>query len=299
MLQRYQGYDGIANTVVFELDTINKCNFNCVYCEKQNNSWNPNRDVDEWGKTNDIMQLVSFFRGLREPYRIHLLGGEPTLHQDLEQFIKALPESDIKLFTNGSNTKVIGKLLENENLSYTISLHPEEMKIGMLIRLLDKIEINLSGSKRNIKFIILLYDLENKFDIIKNYLNLISSSGYQYDYYFPFDEDGEYNLNEKQIVLYNELTGIFPIEYLNIGTKSKLNHMDIYNSRDSISQMKLCYKNLWLIDYKNTFRLDGTDIKYSFDQVKSTNSSLFKHRMIKCNDQCWCPANNYYAKLRL
>ena len=301
MIQKYHGYDGIMNTIVFELDTVNKCNFNCSYCEKQNNSWNPNRDKEEWGKTNNIMELVPFFKGLQEQHRIHLLGGEPTLHPDLDKFIKALPNSDIKLFTNGSNIRVIGKLLENKNLSYTISLHTEEMKIGMLIRLLNKIEIKLSETKHkpNLKFIILLYDIEKNIKLIRNYLNLIRSSGFNYDYYFPFDENGDYNINQNQMDIYQELINEFPIQYLSIGTKSKLNHMDIYNDRETISQTKLCYKNLWLIDHMNTFRFDGTDIKYSLRQVLASGYSMFKHRMIKCNDKCWCPANNYYAKLRL
>ena len=310
MIQKYSGYDGILDTIVFELDTINKCNFNCIYCEKQQNIWNPNKDMEEWGKTNNILELIPFFKSFPNKFRIHLLGGEPTLHKDLFSFIKALPNTDIKLFTNGSNVNKITKLLAFTHLSYTISLHMEELKSNILIKLIDSLKLTIESllnsntieKKPNLKFMVLLYDIEANFEKINKFLSLISLNGFNYDYYFPFDENGYYNLNNTQVQLYNKLLKQFPLKNLSLGNESNLNHIDIYNRRNKISQNKLCYKNLWLINYKNEFKFDGTNLKYNFKDinrmVNDNNYSVFKHKLINCSDECWCPANNYYSKIR-
>ena len=294
IIQQYKGYDGISDKIVFELDTINKCNFNCVYCEKQNNSWNPNRDKKEWNKTNNIMQYVDFFKNFPYDFRIHLLGGEPTLHKDLEKFIEALPDKDIKLFSNGSNIKRLIKLSKYKNLSLTISIHPEEYTKDYFN---DFIKNNLHSCFNHLKFLGILYDLENNEKYFIDLFDDIKDYGLNLDMYLPFDENGEYKATEHERTIAKYLYKKYNPNYITLnGFQNRYNHLDIENI---LSQNKECSKNLWLIDYKGQFHFDGTNIKYNFEDLKIPEDYIkFQHKFINCSSPCWCPANNYYMKIR-
>lgn len=295
-LQQYMGYDGIKDTIIFEIDTINKCNFNCPYCEMQNNSWNPSNDKIDWGKTQNILLLIPFFKKLTEnniKYRIHLLGGEPTLHKDLKLFIESLPNSDIKIFTNGSN---INKLIELSNIinppSITISIHPNEYKYDYFKQFIIN---DLHNKFKNVKFLGILYDLDKYFDWFDILFSEIKNGNINLDMYAPFDENGVYP-ESTNFESWDELDK-YVTNKIKLNSKDKT-HLDIYKERASLSSNKKCYKNLWLINYKGEFHMDGSNIKLTLDEA-ILNINNFKLKVINCDKPCWCPANNYYTKIRL
>lgn len=105
-------YPGEIATVIFTPG----CNFRCPYCH--------NRDLVDLGDNiyptiNDelydhIEKKKDFLTG------ITITGGEPTLHEDIIDFIVRLKRYDlsIKLDTNGSNYMVIEDILEEDLIDY-------------------------------------------------------------------------------------------------------------------------------------------------------------------------------------
>ncbi|MBI4250320.1 anaerobic ribonucleoside-triphosphate reductase activating protein [Candidatus Uhrbacteria bacterium] len=96
------------------------CNFRCGYCH------NPEFVLPE--KVREMRTAVisedTFFRFLSQ--RKNLLegvvisGGEPTIHQDLVEFILRIKKEGflVKLDTNGSNPEVVQNLLDQNLLDY-------------------------------------------------------------------------------------------------------------------------------------------------------------------------------------
>lgn len=91
------------------------CNFNCWYCH--------NRRIIEGEKIeiyseDDILNFLDKRKGQLDGLVIS--GGEPTLCNDLESFIKKVKEKGflVKLDTNGSNPEVLEKLISKNLLDF-------------------------------------------------------------------------------------------------------------------------------------------------------------------------------------
>ena len=296
IMQKYTGPDGITDEIVFEIDTINKCNFNCEYCGMQNNIWNPNSNRGDWGKTQSILKLLPFFEKFPYPFKIHLLGGEPTLHPDLIKFISGIKTSDtrkIKLFTNGSNFNKVQKisLLNEKHIDLMVSIHLAEFTDAHLNRYL---ETDLDGFK-NIKFLIIMIDLVKYKNRIIEIITKLKDK-FEVEWVPAFNENGEYKLNEEELEIWKEIDEKFLVNRLNLGLK-KSSHREIYLSRKKISQKKLCYKNLWIINYLSVFTLDGTDKTCTLEEAEK-DYTIFKHTPMVCVAECWLSPNNYYTKIR-
>ncbi len=88
----------------FSIDyhVIDNCNLACDFCSHYSNFARPKsiytieQATEEWEKWRPYIQ----------PSRLHLLGGEPTLHPDLEQMAKKAHQvwdkSEIWIYTNGT-----------------------------------------------------------------------------------------------------------------------------------------------------------------------------------------------------
>jgi len=96
------------------------CNFRCGYCH------NPEFVVPEKVRAmrTSVISEDTFFRFLSQ--RRNLLegvvisGGEPTIHQDLLEFISRIKKEGflVKLDTNGSNPEVVQNLIGQKLLDY-------------------------------------------------------------------------------------------------------------------------------------------------------------------------------------
>ncbi len=104
-------YPGILAATVF----LSGCNFRCPFCYS--------RELvlpEEIEKHPQISEKY-FFDFLKERkgllQGIVLCGGEPTINQDLPDFISKIKELGflVKLDTNGSNPKMIKSLIEKKN----------------------------------------------------------------------------------------------------------------------------------------------------------------------------------------
>ena len=88
--------------LVFEVALAEHCNLNCAGCDHFSPLAEPEfADYEETAR--DFARLSSLFHGhIKE---IHLLGGEPLLHPDLDKFLKMarenFPDTSIIIVTNG------------------------------------------------------------------------------------------------------------------------------------------------------------------------------------------------------
>lgn len=97
---------------------IQGCNFRCPYCH------NPelikvNRE-SETGNGNK-KQIIEFLKSrVSKLDAVVITGGEPTLQKDLPEFIGQIKEMGflIKLDTNGTNPKILQKLLDKKLIDY-------------------------------------------------------------------------------------------------------------------------------------------------------------------------------------
>ncbi len=90
------------------------CNFRCSYCH---NGHIVNKDQDNL----DIEEIFDFLRKRKKFLDgVCVSGGEPTLYDDVYDLIYRIKEEGflIKLDTNGTNPKVLQKLLSENMLDY-------------------------------------------------------------------------------------------------------------------------------------------------------------------------------------
>lgn len=94
------------------------CNFRCPFC------YSPEIVLPEKIKNQPIISQEDFFSFLKERRRflegVVILGGEPTIHPDLDKFLRRIRRLGylIKLDTNGSNPKMIKSLLRKKLIDY-------------------------------------------------------------------------------------------------------------------------------------------------------------------------------------
>ncbi len=85
------------------------CNFRCPYCYNCDLILHPENfpDISQREIDNYLLERKDFIDG------ICMSGGEPTLYPDLSAYFKGIKDKDflIKLDTNGTNPKLIEKLL--------------------------------------------------------------------------------------------------------------------------------------------------------------------------------------------
>jgi pyruvate formate lyase activating enzyme len=106
-------YPGKLACVVF----LSGCNYNCGYCHNPGLvTGEKNKEIYSEEEIFDIIEERGYLDG------IVISGGEPTLQQSLEYFIKNLKKKRgnllVKLDTNGSDWTMLGKLKESGLADY-------------------------------------------------------------------------------------------------------------------------------------------------------------------------------------
>ena len=103
-------YPGKICTTVF----TGGCDFRCVFCH---NSGIVNEEYKPY-KLAEIYEYLESRKNLIDAVTIS--GGEPTIQQDLEEFIKQIRQMGflVKLDTNGTNPTVLKNLIDKKLLDY-------------------------------------------------------------------------------------------------------------------------------------------------------------------------------------
>jgi len=106
-------YRGKVSTIIF----TPFCNFDCFYCHNAQLLKGEEQHCD-YTSEEDFFSYLDKRKGLIDG--IVVSGGEPTLHSDLEQFIRKIKEKGyyVKLDTNGYKPEVVENLINKNLLDY-------------------------------------------------------------------------------------------------------------------------------------------------------------------------------------
>ncbi len=104
-------YPGKISAIIF----TQGCNFRCPYCH------NPEIIKQDSATALAVAPILDFLNTRKGKLDgVVITGGEPTLQNDLPEFIKQIKNMgfDIKLDTNGTNPKMLKQLIETKLLDY-------------------------------------------------------------------------------------------------------------------------------------------------------------------------------------
>lgn len=155
-------YPGHVAATIF----LGGCNFRCPFCHNMNLVINTEADVSK----EEIMRFLNKRQGIIDG--VCITGGEPTLYNDLPEFIKEIKDIGylIKLDTNGTNPDMIKTLAEKNLIDY--------IAMDIKTRILDYSVVSgvscdddlICKIKESVKFLINgSIDYEFRTTIIKNY----------------------------------------------------------------------------------------------------------------------------------
>ena len=104
-------YPGKVAALVYTIG----CNFHCPYCH------NPelvDETVERRWREDEIFAFLDTRRGLLDS--LVITGGEPTLHEDLPNFISLIKRKEflVKLDTNGTNPAMLRRLIADGLVDY-------------------------------------------------------------------------------------------------------------------------------------------------------------------------------------
>ena len=161
-------YPGKISAIVF----VQGCNFRCQFC------YNPMLVLPlNWGRDQNISPTGEGAKGhsfVKEEDLFHFLGtrigkldgvvisgGEPTIHNDLPEFIAKIKKLGflVKLDTNGTNPEAVEGLIKN--------------------KLIDYIAMDLKSDKDNYDKIV---GIKTNFDNIEKSVKIIINSGLPYEF---------------------------------------------------------------------------------------------------------------------
>ena len=94
---------------------VSNCNFRCPYCYNSDLVFDKNTEDFKKEKIFKILkQRIKFIDG------VCITGGEPTLNEDLPEFISEIKKLNllVKLDTNGTNPKMLEHLIKNKLIDY-------------------------------------------------------------------------------------------------------------------------------------------------------------------------------------
>jgi pyruvate formate lyase activating enzyme len=145
-------YPGYLSAIVF----TQGCNFRCQFCYNPMLVW-----PASVGKTEiyqkDLFSEKDLFvfleKRINQLEAVVITGGEPTLHNDLPEFIDKIKKLGylVKLDTNGSNPRMLEKIINNQQVDYlAMDLKAPPLKYDLI----TGIKNNWSNIKESINLLI-------------------------------------------------------------------------------------------------------------------------------------------------
>ena len=126
------------------------CNFRCPFCHNSSLALAEGNEIDH----NEIFNYLEKRKGLLDG--VCISGGEPTLHPDLEEFVKKIKDMGykVKLDTNGTNPNTLQSMIDNGLVDYVAmdvknSLHKYPTTTGTKSVNLDDILQSISIIKKS------------------------------------------------------------------------------------------------------------------------------------------------------
>lgn len=115
-----------------DVSLLNSCNFHCDYCRSGSLMSRKNNDADVYDVNGPVLEadtLIDFIRSKMSGYVIQLSGGEPLTHPAFSYILSEIIKTNkVIVCTNGSLIYKYTKFLNNSNIIWRISYHPEYRK---------------------------------------------------------------------------------------------------------------------------------------------------------------------------
>lgn len=193
------------------LSLTDACNLRCAYCKKSD-------EIRKYLALPDIMQLLPAFRdaGIK---KIRLTGGEPLLHPDITEIVKACSDTgfgDIAITTNALLLKDKARILRENGLKrVNISINSLDAEnylkitgVDGLKRALDGIIAAEEAGFDQIKINVVLMRGKNDHEV-RDFINLIKEKPYQVRFieYMSMGAD----IDDTIRITQDEILDLFPV----------------------------------------------------------------------------------------
>lgn len=144
-------YPGVVACIVF----TQGCNLRCPFCH---NASLTEKSAENSLSEEEVFDFLKSRRGVLEG--VVVTGGEPLINSDIADFLKKIKELGylIKLDTNGTNPKLLSKLIEDKLIDYVamdIKNSPQEYRYATGV---DGFVENITQSKELLKTDIIDYE---------------------------------------------------------------------------------------------------------------------------------------------
>jgi len=257
--------------IEFEWVINDTCNFDCPYCfQKEHNK-------GEFHRNNLYKAPIIRLQKIKEPFIIHIMGGEPTLHPELKNILLALSSIDkclsIELISNITiSKKKLEELTSIKKVNLHASFHPSSKIIFNIDKLLNikncEVDVCMMPEKqyykKTLNFILQLEQFK-----IKYFLNFLEEEDwYQYTYpkeFYNFYKDRIRNgIEIKELKIKHYINNQVYIKYPRDVDVEKLSYKGM-----------MCQKSFFSIDMKGRIfnACDNIDLpldlsKYDFNKMR-------------------------------
>lgn len=168
------------NKIKFEMDISEHCNLNCAYCS----TFSPLSQelyYDIVNYENDLKRMGQLFNG--EARKIHLIGGEPLLNKNINEYVKItrkyFPKAEqIIIFTNGillfKQDDIFWDVVKQTNTEISVTKYPINIDYNKMKSLVEShnIKFHYIGDSESFKYMrILAVDALGSQDIEDSFRN--------------------------------------------------------------------------------------------------------------------------------
>lgn len=262
--------------VYYEVRASNKCNLLCRSCGP---NWS-NLIDEENKKINFFISNDYTYNGyehvnIENIQRLYISGGEPTISEELYQFLetciaKGKTDFEIQINTNAVNlsTKFKSLIKHFTNVSFNVSVDGFE-KVNQYVRwptkwnkLVDNIDYLFDNHTISFNCVVSIYTINSLYDLINFISDRYKNSTYQITN-AQFDNDilSPYNHPNREVIL---------------STLTSIKQTELYKNNQTIkSQIDSYYQ--W---YANNFAIDMTKLRLFFEY----NDLLDRSRNVRLID---------------
>ncbi len=143
------------------------CNFRCPFCHNASLAINPH--LEPTISEEEFFAFLNKRRGILDG--VAITGGEPTINNDLYEFISKIKEMGfkVKLDTNGTNPKILKKLLDDKKVDFVA------MDIKSSYENYHKaagVKVDVEKIKESVKLVKQFPDYEFRTTVVKNLITV-------------------------------------------------------------------------------------------------------------------------------
>lgn len=221
------------------------CNYNCWYCYNEKNIQKRNLDLHRLCKYIRFLQ-----KNIDKPIELELIGGEPSVHPQIVEFVRMVQDIKPVLFTNFSLDCEIYRQMSDCGALFDITYHLIDGRKNQ--KVLDNIEKIYQYNGDSIRNINVMLD-KNHFDQLMETFNYLVVA-YR-----------DKNI-EPRLILINETPDKYTDEQLfRFGQLIQKDDYRYFNVRTNLSEYQVCHNQIyWMTNqiYTKWLCLAGKDALY-------------------------------------